>query len=162
MFPRHPRERLSRRDFLRRSAGAAVALPSLSSILAACTRPGETGDADEVDLLVPRPDRPVTLPLNGEPIPTDTPIESGAELQIFNWVDYVWKAIVRRFVEEHSADDISFSAVTTFNNMEEAVAKLQAGEIEADVFFPTIDAVPKLAVAGLLQPLNHELIPNLE
>ena len=161
----HPRERrmgISRRDFLRRTAGSAVALPSLAAILAACDRPGETASREQTDLLVPRPDSPVTLPMNGEPIATDTPIEEGADLQIFNWVDYVWKAIVRRFVEENAEHDISFSAVTTFNNMEEAVAKLQAGEIEADVFFPTIDVVPKLAAAGLLQPLNHELIPNLE
>ena len=161
----HPRERrmgMSRRDFLRRSAGSAVALPSLAAILAACDRPGETASREQINLLVPRPDNPVTLPMNGEPIPTDTPMEEGAELQIFNWVDYVWKAIVRRFAQENAEHDISFSAVTTFNNMEEAVAKLQAGEIEADVFFPTIDVVPKLAVAGLLQPLNHELIPNLE
>lgn len=169
----HPREARSgpgftRRAFLRRSLGAAVALPSASAILAACTKPGTTeggegATAGGLDVLTPRPDRPVTLPLNGmEPIPTDLPIESGVELQIFNWTDYLWKPIVRRFMEENADNDITFTAVTTFNNMEEAVSKLQAGEIEADVFFPTIDAVPKLAVAGLLQPLNHELIPNLE
>ena len=40
---RHPRERrtgLSRREFLRRSIGAAVVLPSASAILAACSKPG--------------------------------------------------------------------------------------------------------------------------
>jgi hypothetical protein len=30
---------------------------------------------------IARPEDPVTLPLNGDPIPTDTPIEQGAELQ---------------------------------------------------------------------------------
>lgn len=160
----HPRERPSRfgrRDFLRRGAGAAVALPSMSAILAACSKPGSESSRG-VDLLVPRPDSPVTLPMNGDPIPADTPIEDGAELLIYNWDAYLYKAVLRRFAEEYSDHDITFRAVTTFNNMDEAVAKMQAGQIEADVFFPTIDVVPRLAVAGLLQPLNHDLIPNLE
>ena len=54
------------------------------------------------------PDCPMTWPCETLD-PTDTPIESGAELLIFNWVDYVWKAIVRRCVEENSEHDISFS-----------------------------------------------------
>jgi spermidine/putrescine transport system substrate-binding protein len=158
--PRERRMGLSRRDFLRRSAGSAVALPSLAAILAACDRPG--GDAGvDVDVLTPRPDSPVTLPMEIDPIADDTPIEEGADLLIFNWDAYLWKPIVRRFAEKYADYNISFSSVTTFNNMDEAVAKLQAGQVEADVFFPTIDVVPKLAVAGMLQPLNHNLIPNL-
>jgi spermidine/putrescine transport system substrate-binding protein len=34
--------------------------------------------------------------------------------------------------------------------------------VEADVFFPTTDYVSRLVESDLLQPLNHELIPNLE
>ena len=66
----HPREHrpgISRRDFLRRSAGSAVALPSLAAILAACERPGEDTGVD-VDVLTPRPDSPVTLPMEIDPI----------------------------------------------------------------------------------------------
>ncbi|MCI0633187.1 MAG: extracellular solute-binding protein [Actinobacteria bacterium] len=158
----HPRERFTRRDFLRRSAGAAVAAPSLAALLDACTKPGGGSLEQQVDLLVPRPETPVTLPLIGEPIPTDTPIEQGAELLIYNWDQYLYKYVVRRFVEQNADHDITFNAVTTFTNMDEAIAKMQTGQIEADVVFPTIDAVPRLAVAGLLQPLNHDLIPNLE
>lgn len=159
--PRERRPGISRRDFLRRSAGSAVAIPSLAAILAACDRPGEDAGVD-VDVLTPRPDSPVTLPMETDPIADDTPIEEGAELLLFNWDAYIWKPIVRRFAEKYADYNISFSSVTTFNNMDEAVAKLQAGQIEADVFFPTIDVVPRLAVAGMLQPLNHNLIPNLE
>ena len=46
---RHPRERrtgLSRREFLRRSIGAAVVLPSASAILAACAKPGSDTGGD--------------------------------------------------------------------------------------------------------------------
>jgi spermidine/putrescine transport system substrate-binding protein len=157
----HPRQRYTRRDFLQRSAASAVALPSLAAIVAACTKPGEENVTGQ-NLLTPRPDRPVTLPMEIDPIATDTPIEQDAELVLFNWDAYIWKPIVRRFIEKFADYNPSFTAVTTFNNMDEAVAKMQAGQIEADVFFPTIDVVPKLAISGLLQPLNHDLIPNME
>ena len=146
-------------DFLRRGAGAAVALPSMSAILAACTKPGSE-PAQEVDL-VPRPDSPVTLPMNGDRS-RRIPRSRTGRASVYNWDAYLYKAILQRFVEEYSDHDITFKAVTTFNNMDEAVAKMQAGQVEADVFFPTIDVVPRLAVAGLLQPLNHDLVPNLE
>jgi len=160
-LPRGHRPAMSRRDFLRSTAGSAIAIPSLAAILAACDRPGENQNVD-VDILTPRPDSPVTLPMEMDPIADDTPIEQDAELLIFNWDAYLWKPIVRRFAEKYADYNVSFSSVTTFNNMDEAVAKLQAGQIEADVFFPTIDVVPRLAVAEMLQPLNHNLIPNLE
>jgi spermidine/putrescine transport system substrate-binding protein len=50
---------------------------------------------------------------------------------------------------------------TTFNNMEEGIQKLVAGQVEADVFFPTTDYVRRLVASDLLQPLNHDLIPNM-
>ena len=77
----HPHERrsgggLDRREFLLRSLGAAVALPSASAILAACAKPGEggTGSAGAVgtggvDLGGPYPiptaDSPVTCASSG-------------------------------------------------------------------------------------------------
>ena len=162
---RHPRDRrtgLSRREFLRRSIGAAVVLPSASAILAACSKPGsdtggdggETGSAGRV---LARPDNPVTLPMTREPIPTDTPIESGP-LRVYNWDAYMNKAVLKAFEEEYGVT----VEVTTFNNMEEGIQKLVAGQVQADVFFPTTDYVSRLVEGDLLQPLNHELVPNLE
>ena len=37
---------LSRRDFLKTSAGAAVAIPAAAEILAACTKPGTTSSGE--------------------------------------------------------------------------------------------------------------------
>ena len=161
----HPRERrahLSRRDFLRRSAGAAVALPSMSAILAACSKPGTTdggggGTGSTGERVLARPDNPVTLPMTREPIPTDTPIESGT-LKVYNWDSYFYKKVLREFEDEYGVT----VEWTTFNNMEEGIQKLASGQIEADVFFPTTDYIGRLVEADLVQPLNHELIPNLE
>jgi spermidine/putrescine transport system substrate-binding protein len=46
--------------------------------------------------------------------------------------------------------------------MEQAIQKFQTGEVDYDVFFPTIDYIPKLVAAKLVQPLNHDYLPNIK
>ena len=157
---RHARD-LSRREFLVRAGGTAAAIPTMSAILDACSKPGASTSGSAAFELA-TPDHPVTLPLNGEPIATDTPIEQGATLQILNWAVYMWKYVINQFVQQYGDNGITFSGVTTFNNMDEGVQKLASGKIKADVFFPTIDVLGKLVAADLLQPLNHDLIPALQ
>jgi len=155
--------RMSRRDFLRRSAGAAVALPGAAAILAACSKPGQsTRTSIEEQLLAnpARPDHPVTLPLYQDPIAASTPIEKGATLQVYNWEDYLWPRLFREFEDKFSKYDVKVS-LTTFNNIDEGVAKLSAGQVSADVFFPDPSELTKLVVSKLLQPLQHDLLPNL-
>jgi spermidine/putrescine transport system substrate-binding protein len=149
---------MSRRRFLQRAGAAAVATPSLAAFLAACAKPGALPPG--VKLLAPaRQNRPVTLPLYGrEPVATDAPIEKGATLQVFNWADYLYKKTLREFQD---AFDVTVE-YTTYNNMEEGIAKIRSGQIAPDVFFTDIDKLNKLVEAQLLQPLNHDLIPNLD
>jgi spermidine/putrescine transport system substrate-binding protein len=157
---RHVRD-LSRREFLVRAGGTAAAIPTMSAILDACSKPGASTSGSSA-FEIATPDHPATLPMNGEPIATDTPIEQGATLQILNWAVYMWKYVLNQFVQQYGDDGIKFSGVTTFNNMDEGVQKLASGKIKADVFFPTIDVLGKLVAADLLQPLNHDLIPALQ
>src|SRR5437773_2767372 len=99
MSNRHPREGakalreglerqlgrpLSRREFLRASAGAAVTVPTLSAILAACSNP-RTQIQQQSASQIATPDNPVKLPLVGQPIADNLPAEKNATLQIFNW-----------------------------------------------------------------------------
>ena len=77
---------------------------------------------------------------------------------MYNWDAYMYKAVLKAFEEEYGVT----VEVTTFNNMEEGIQKLVAGQVQADVFFPTTDYVSRLVEGDLLQPLNHELVPNLE
>jgi spermidine/putrescine transport system substrate-binding protein len=152
--------RMSRRDFLRRSAGAAIAVPSMAAILAACSKPTPTGGNGAplpTSIPIATKDNPVTLPLKGQPVATDAPMEQGT-LQIYNWIDYMWKRVI---------DDWKRQAdrpweYTTFNTMSEAESKLASGKVKPDVFFPTVDRLPTMVYSGLLQPLNHELIPNIK
>jgi spermidine/putrescine transport system substrate-binding protein len=155
--------RWSRRQFLGRAAGGAVAVPSLAAILAACSKPGTDtsgggGGSTTGPIPIATPENPVELPLNGDPIPTNTPIEAGATLQVYNWIDYMYKKVLKAFEEEY---DVTIEW-TTFNNMEEGVQKLVAGQVQPDVFFPTTDYISRLVESDLIQPLNHELIPNLK
>lgn len=155
----HP---MKRRDFLRRAGGAAIAVPSLSAILAACAKPGTSpaggSSSGSTERVLARPDNPATLPMNRDPIPTDTPIETGATLKVYNWDAYMYKKVLKAFEDQY---DVRVEW-TTFNNMEEGIQKLVAGQVQADVFFPTTDYISRLVERDLLQPLNHELIPNLE
>jgi len=156
---RHPIE-LTRRDFLRRAGGTALAVPSLAAILAACSKPGETtsGDGSTATRVIANPDNPVMLPLKGAPIAADTPIETGATLNVYNWDAYMYKKVLQDFEEKFQCT----VEWTTFNNMEEGIQKMTSGQVTPDVFFPTTDYLSRLVEAELLQPLQHELIPNME
>jgi spermidine/putrescine transport system substrate-binding protein len=157
---RHPRERpdpLSRREFLRLSAGAAAALPT-SALLAACANPATTSGKSAAFELA-RQDHPVTLPIfdDNPAIESGLQPEKNATLQIYNWDVYIWKKVVKSFCEKYNCD----FEITTFNNMDEGLAKIRTNQFNFDVFFPTIDVMGKLVAAKILQPLNHDYIPNL-
>ncbi|HEX7247216.1 MAG TPA: spermidine/putrescine ABC transporter substrate-binding protein [Actinomycetota bacterium] len=162
MAGRHPMDRSwSRRQFLTRAAGGAVAVPSLAAVLAACSKPQETSGgttSGSVDTAIPIAtlENPVTLPVTSDPIAADTPIESGP-LIIYNWADYIHKKVVAEFEEEFGVS----VEIATFNNMEEGIQKVANGQITPDVFFPTVGYLRRLVERDLIAPLQHELIPNM-
>ena len=143
---RHPRERLGldRREFLQRSAAAGLGLTGAGALLAACASdepagaPAETGgggDTTTAPFELARKDNPVTLPLydDNPAIASGLSPEAGP-LKIYNWIDYLDKATVKKFAKEFGVK----TEITIFNTMDEAIAKLQAGT-DFDVFFPTPD-----------------------
>ena len=176
----HPRERrtgreLDRREFLRRTAGAAIALPTLAAILDACTKPGTTGggasqsgSAIGVGGFLPpgapyplaRQDMPVTWNIfdDNPAIASNQTPEKGATLQIYNWDQYIWTSVVRKFCDRYKCN----YKITTFDNMEEAIGKMTSGQLSYDVFVPTVDYVGKLVTKKLILPLNYDYIPNLK
>jgi len=160
----HPRERrgLDRREFLQRSAAAAFLASGGGALLAACGGGNESlgggSSTGKAPFELARPDHPVTLPIH----PDNKPIASGLEpekgtLKIYNWIDYIDKATVKKFGKQYGVK----TEITIFNTMDEAIAKLRSGSVDFDVFFPTIDRLGKMVAADLLQPINLDYIPNL-
>ena len=163
-FPERPmNRRVSRRRFLQQAGVAAVGVPSMAAILAACARPGIGAlSSVEQDILdnPSRPDHAQLLPLYEDPIATDTPIERNATLQVYNWADYLWPKLFREFEDKYSSYGVTVE-LTTFNDISEGIQKMTSGQVAADVFFPDPSWISRLVIADLLRPLNHELIPNL-
>jgi len=152
--PRRPTRGWTRRDFLWRSAAVGVSLPTLSAILAACGG----GDSVAADLAIGTPSSPVSQPLfdDNPPIASGLPKEAGP-LQLYNWEQYINPDTIPAAEEALGVDIV----VNTFFNEEEALQKLTSGELNFDVWFPTSQSVPKVVAGKLLQPLNHDYIPNL-
>jgi spermidine/putrescine transport system substrate-binding protein len=157
--PRQGRGRsgLTRRDFLLRSAALGVSLPTLSAILAACGGGDDLGDGAQI--AIGTPSSPVSQPLFDD-VPA---IESGlapeeGPLRLYNWADYISPDVLP-LAEEALGVPIE---VTIFYNEEEAFAKLLSGELSFDVWFPAGESIGKAVAGKLIQPLNHDYLPNLD
>jgi spermidine/putrescine transport system substrate-binding protein len=78
-------------------------------------------------------------------------------LHLYTWADYIKPELVARFETEHHCRVV----IDTFDSNEAMHAKLQAGAGGYDLITPSSYMVKTLFDQGLLQPLRHELIPNL-
>jgi spermidine/putrescine transport system substrate-binding protein len=169
---RHPKERypwqrgLSRREFLRRSAGTAFALSGGSALLAACGKasnpnaPQAVGSASASGgLALARRDNPVTWPIypDNKPIASGLQPEDNATLRIFNWDQYLWKKVVNDFGKKYDCK----VEISTFASVDEGLSKIRTGQVDYDVYFPDPSLLGKLVVSKLIRPLNLDYIPNL-
>jgi spermidine/putrescine transport system substrate-binding protein len=146
---------VSRRGFLTRSAGAALAALSAGSLLDACA-PALAGYGS---LPLPRPDHPVTWPIfaGNAAIKTGLEPETDATLQIYTWVAYINQSVVNSFAKKYKCK----VQITTFNTMDEALSKLRSG-LSFDVLIgATVDVLGQLIESKLVRPLNHSYIPNI-
>src|ERR1700722_4512855 len=151
------RKPVSRRQFLA-GAGGVAALGGMGGLLGACSSsPSKAGGTTSIPL--PRPNSPVKWPVaaSNKTIAANLEPETGATLQLYNWVAYINQQVVDDFAKKYKCK----VSITTFNTMTEALAKLQTGEIPFDVFFPTVDVLGQLVEAELIRPLNHSYIPNI-
>jgi spermidine/putrescine transport system substrate-binding protein len=155
--------RMSRRAFLSRSAATALAV-SGGVLLSACGQRDPTGVAPGAGgAQLASPDNPVTWPVPADAgrIADGLAPEQGATLRVYNWSEYIYKKVVQDFEKKYKKYDVKVQ-VSTYGNMDEAVAKLRAGQVAFDVLFPTYDYLGKLVQGNFLRPLNHSYIPNIE
>ncbi|MHB1929585.1 MAG: polyamine ABC transporter substrate-binding protein [Acidimicrobiales bacterium] len=148
------RGKLSRRRFLE-TVGTGAAALAAGGALSACAAAGAS-----VTVPLPRQDNPVRWPIyrDNPMIASGMKPETGATLQIYNWVAYINSATIANFCKKYRCH----AQVTTFNTMDEAIAKLQSGQLNFDVFIPTVDVLGPLVLGKLLQPLNPSYLPNRE
>jgi spermidine/putrescine transport system substrate-binding protein len=146
---------VSRRGFLARGAGAALAAMGAGSLLDACA-PALAGYGS---LPLPRPDHPVSWPIfaDNHAIAGGLKPEPGATLQIYNWVAYINQAVVDNFAKKYKCK----VEITTFNTMDEALSKLRSGLTFDLLIGATVDVLGQLIESKLVQPLNHSYIPNI-
>src|SRR5271170_3356670 len=159
----HPREgwqghgaprKLTRRSFLGRSAGAALAVGAAPLLSACASALAGTGTVP-----LPRPNNPVKWPVfpGNTAIASNLPPEPGATLQIYTWVAYINQACVNAFAKKYKCK----VQVTTFNTMNEALSKLRSGLSYDLLIGATVDVLGQLIEGQLVQPLNHSYLPNI-
>ena len=101
----HPKERpdsLSRRNFLLKSAGAAVSLSAAGPLLAACGNTTSvqesTGKSGELvgpgGLPLARPDKRVVLPRWEDPIESGLQPETGGTFTVYAYPSYLYKKVL--------------------------------------------------------------------
>jgi spermidine/putrescine transport system substrate-binding protein len=148
------RPELSRRQALQRGLVVALAAGGGATLLDACA----AYLVGPNNIPLPRPDKPVAWPVAGnEAIADGMQLETGATLQVYNWVAYINQACVNSFAKKYNCK----VEVTTFNTMNEALSKLRSG-LKFDVLMgATIDVLGDLIESKLIQPLNHSYIPNI-
>jgi spermidine/putrescine transport system substrate-binding protein len=175
--PAEPPEGVSRRSLLRRggalalTTGAGAALAGCENTTTPVAAAGGGGDGkgilgdptaggpvDSAGIPLARRDYPVVMPRIGDPVSSATKPERGGELQIYNYADYLNPAVLKEFGKREGVS----VRVTTFDTLDEAFSKLSTGRLEFDVLFSTPDQLSRLVGRKLVQPLNYELIPNLE
>ncbi len=118
--------------------------------------PTAGGPVDASGIPLARRDYPVTMPKLGTPVKAGKP-ESGGELLIYNYADYLNPAVLKEFGRRYNVS----VRVTTFETLDEAFSKLSTGGLKFDVIFSTPDQLSRLVGRKLIQPLNYDLIPNL-
>src|SRR2546427_5466128 len=166
----HPREGwtedrraggLSRRSFLGQGAAAGLLAAGGGSLLAGCSSGTTTTSGTHAagGIPLPRPNNPVTWPLSKDNLAIKSGLapEQNATLRLFNWVAYINPDCLKAFGKKYNCK----AEVTTFQNMDAALAKLRSGQLNFDVFFPTVDVMAQLVYGKLIQPLNHSYIPNI-
>jgi spermidine/putrescine transport system substrate-binding protein len=80
------------------------------------------------------------------------------QLNLFIWSEYMDPEIISDFEKRHNVK----VRLDYYESNEEMIAKLQSGlEGAYDLIVPSTYYIPTLVNLGLIQPLNHALLPNI-
>ncbi|MDP8977736.1 MAG: spermidine/putrescine ABC transporter substrate-binding protein, partial [Actinomycetota bacterium] len=143
---------VGRREFLRLTAGAAVA-----GTLAGCGASARDA-APAPKLAQGTPGDPVRQPLfSANPAIDDGLEPERGPLHVLNWPGYLWRKVLDDFGREYGVD----WELTSFADLAQATRRLDSKGPGFDVFVPTQQVLPAYVATRLLQPLNLSYLPNL-
>src|SRR5262245_26311440 len=145
----------SRREFLGRVAafGAATALTQL---LIACGQAGASPTAAPPEA-TPGP----TLTAEATPTPAPTPVPTPEDkLFVFNWDAYIGEDTVAKFQEKYNIE-------VTYDNFPDEATQIGKATSDGkgggyDIHYPASTWVPSFITDGVIQKIDHSLIPNLK
>jgi spermidine/putrescine-binding protein len=148
----------TRREFLGRVAafGAATALTQL---LLACGQAGASPTAAPASTTEATPESSAVAEVTQPPAPTPVPSPEG-QLFVYNWDQYIGENTVQKFQDKYNIE------VTYDNFPDEAT---QIGKMQSDgkgggydIHYPASTWIPSFVTDGVIQKLDHSLIPNLK
>ena len=174
----HPHEhRLTRRNLMRGALGAGAAV-GVAGVAAGCANTttavgsgaggGQPGGAEvrrrrsrpgRDGLPLPRTDNSVTWAITDDNPPIKDGLKpEGGTLNVYNYADYIWPGLVKRFEKQFNCK----VKIATYNSSDEAAAKLAAGAVDFDVVIGlSANQMVGFIAQQLMQPLTHSYLPNL-
>ncbi len=81
----------------------------------------------------------------------------GGKVNFYNWDTYIGEDTLPNF-EKESGIEVTYDL---FADNDELFAKLRGGNPGYDLIVPTNDYVERMLIADMLEPLDHDKIPNL-
>lgn len=79
-------------------------------------------------------------------------------LHLYTWADYISPDVVKQFEKKHGCKVV----IDTFDSNEAMYAKLRAGASGYDLIVPTAYMIQVMHAQGMLQELDHSLLPDLK
>ena len=121
-----------------------------------------TPSPSATEIPIASPTNPVKWPINpgNEPIASGLEPEANATLRIYNYADYLDKAVIKDFEKEYADYGVTVE-YSTFNDYPEALTKIRSGSVPYDVTFISPYYMGRLVYGNLIRPLNHSYIDNI-
>jgi len=88
---------------------------------------------------------------------TTTLAQAQSSINVFNWSDYIADGILEQFTAQ-TGIAVNYDVFDSNDTLE---ARMMAGSTGFDVVVPTSDYMMRQIAAGIYQPLNKDLLPNL-
>ncbi len=85
-------------------------------------------------------------------------LDGRPRLNVFNWSSYIDPKSIEKFSREFGVR----VRYAVYESNEEMLAKVMTGNSGWDVVFPTHSRIPPMARRGLIAPLDHRRLPNLQ